>query len=107
MHIPNLTLSAGILVGAILGIGLANADEFPPPTDTPALPPANVAAYNWTGCYLGGYVGGATQSREVNAREPSSIGGAIPAGTYYDPIGVIPLRTRSTLASSTTTCALA
>jgi outer membrane immunogenic protein len=50
-----------------------------------ALPVAPV--HNWSGCYLGGYVGGVTESREVNAWNPSSSGGTIPAHTFYDPIG--------------------
>jgi len=36
-------------------------------------------------CYLGGYAGGATQTREVNAWDPASTGGAFPRGTLYNP----------------------
>jgi outer membrane immunogenic protein len=87
MRNSNLIISAGIAVSAIFGIGSASADDLPART-TEAGPPA-VAVHDWTGCYLGGYVGGATQSREVNAWEPMSTGGVFPAGTFYDPIGTI------------------
>jgi outer membrane immunogenic protein len=80
----NLIVSAGITVSAIYGIGAANAADLPARTYTEASPPV-VAAYNWTGCYLGGYVGGARQSREVNAWDPISTGGVFPAGTFYNP----------------------
>lgn len=42
-----------------------------------------VAAYNWSGCYVGGYVGGAGGSN-VNAAEPTSTGGTFAAGTFYN-----------------------
>jgi outer membrane immunogenic protein len=45
---------------------------------------APIATYNWTGCYVGGYVGGATQSRSIRSADPSSTGGAFPAGTFYN-----------------------
>jgi outer membrane immunogenic protein len=70
-----------IAFSAIFGIGSANAADLPARTTLPG------AAYNWTGCYLGGYVGGARQSREVNAWDPTSTGGVFPAGTFYNPIG--------------------
>jgi len=79
----NLISSTLIATGAIVALGRANAADLPA---APAPPPV-VAPYNWTGCYMGGYVGGATQSREVNAWEPKSTGGVVAAGTYYNPIG--------------------
>jgi outer membrane immunogenic protein len=72
-----------IAVGAVFGIGTVEAADFPARTSTEA--PASVTLYNWTGCYLGGYVGGARQSRQVNAWDPTSTGGAFPAGTFYNP----------------------
>ena len=44
--------------------------------------PITVAAYNWSGCYVGGFVGGASGSN-VDATEPSSTGGVFAAGTFY------------------------
>jgi outer membrane immunogenic protein len=79
----NLIVSAVIAVNAIFGIDAANAADLPAYTEAPAIAP--VTLYNWTGCYLGGYVGGARQSRQVNAYDPVSTGGVFPAGTYYNP----------------------
>ena len=45
-----------------------------------------VVAYNWTGCYLGGYVGGATQSRSVNTIDPVNAAG----GFYNSPVTTAP-----------------
>jgi outer membrane immunogenic protein len=90
MRNSNLIVSAAIVVSATFGIGSANAADLPARTSTeapaPAAPPPPAAAvYNWTSCYLGGYVGGATQSREVNGWDPRSTGGVVPAGTFYEP----------------------
>jgi outer membrane immunogenic protein len=79
-----------LVAGALLGIGAASAADLPErtPERTYAAVPAALpvsSAYNWTGCYLGGYVGGQHQSRDVNTWDPKSTGGAIPAGTYYNP----------------------
>jgi outer membrane immunogenic protein len=79
----NLIVSAGIAISAFLGIGAASAADPPGQTYTEAAAIAPVTIYNWTGCYLGGYVGGARQSRQVNAYDPVSTGGVFPAGTYY------------------------
>jgi outer membrane immunogenic protein len=76
-------VSAAIAV-ALFDAGAAYADD-PARTRAGLAPPA--VAFNWTGCYLGGYLGGATQSREVNAWEPMSTGGVVPARTFYDPMG--------------------
>ncbi len=82
----NLIVSAaGIAVSAIFGIGAANAADLPTRTYTEAPAIVPVTGYNWTGCYLGGYVGGARQSRQVNAWDPISTGGVFPAGTFYNP----------------------
>jgi len=45
---------------------------------------APIATYNWTGCYVGGYVGGAAQSRSIRSVDPSATGGAFSAGTFYN-----------------------
>ncbi|HEX7481529.1 MAG TPA: hypothetical protein VF331_27240, partial [Polyangiales bacterium] len=79
----NLIVSAaGIAVSAIFGIGAANAADLPARTYTEAPAIAPVTLYNWTGCYLGGYVGGARQSRQVNAYDPVSTAAGT---TYYNP----------------------
>jgi outer membrane immunogenic protein len=66
---------------SVIGLGSATAADI---VVKAAAPPV-VAAYNWTGCYLGGYAGGAKQSREVNAWDPRSTGGVFSAGTFYNP----------------------
>jgi outer membrane immunogenic protein len=69
---------------SILFTGAASAADMAP-RYTKAPPPPVVTAYNWTGCYLGGYVGGATQSRAVNTADPTALpGGGIPAGSFYN-----------------------
>jgi outer membrane immunogenic protein len=40
-------------------------------------------AYNYGGCFAGGYFGG-TAAGNVDATDPVSSGGAIPAGTFYN-----------------------
>jgi len=64
------------------GLGAATAADLAARPVYKAPPP--VVAYNWTGCYIGGYVGGAVQSRGVNAVDPSSTGGVFPVGTFYN-----------------------
>jgi outer membrane immunogenic protein len=83
MRSSKLIISAAVAISAIIGIGMASAADLPARTYTKAPPPAPMA-YNWTGCYLGGYVGGATQSRSVRATDPISTGGVFPAGTFYN-----------------------
>ena len=82
MRNSNLIVLVGIAVSAIFGVGAVKAADLPARTSTEA--PAPVTLYNWTGCYLGGYVGGARQSRQVNAWDPISTGGVFPAGTFYN-----------------------
>lgn len=75
-----------ILLGAavaMLGIAPALAADMAP-RYTKAPPAPMVTAYNWTGCYLGGYVGGATQSRAIRTVDPTSTGGTFAAGTFYN-----------------------
>jgi outer membrane immunogenic protein len=50
------------------------------------LPPP-LPVFNWTGCYIGAYVGGATQSRAVNATDPVAISGRFPLGSTYNAPG--------------------
>jgi outer membrane immunogenic protein len=82
---PIAVFSTTIVIGlAMGGPGPASGADM---TVSYKAPASAAAAFNWSGCYLGGYVGGATESRQVNAWDPSSTGGVLPAGTYYDPIG--------------------
>ena len=74
MRIANLIVSVGIAVSTIFVISAASAADLPARTNTEAPATAPVTLYNWTGCYLGGYVGGARQSRQVNAWDPASTG---------------------------------
>lgn len=80
-----LIFSTVVAVSAIFGIGAAKAADLPVRTSTEAGAIEPVTLYNWTGCYLGGYAGGARQSRQVNAYDPVSTGGVFPAGTTYNP----------------------
>lgn len=66
---------------SVAGVAIASAADMPMKYKAPPPP---VVAYNWTGCYVGGYIGGATQSRSVNATDPTSTGGVFPAGTFYN-----------------------
>jgi len=73
---------ASVVSLSIAGLGAASAADLAARPVYKAPPP--VVAYNWTGCYIGGYVGGSVQSRGVNAVDPSSTGGVFPAGTFYN-----------------------
>jgi outer membrane immunogenic protein len=45
-----------------------------------------VSAYNWSGFYIGGFVGGAFTDRDVTVTDlGAQPGGAVAAGTLYDP----------------------
>jgi outer membrane immunogenic protein len=89
LNLRNLIISAGIAAGIILCGGAASAADLPAAIPAKA-PAAIVSTHDWTGCYLGGYTGGARQSREVNAWDPRSTGGAFPAGTFYNPTAIGP-----------------
>ena len=76
-----LVLTAGVLFG--LGTtGVASAADLPVKARPPVVAP--VLAYNWSGCYFGGYLGGATPDRSIHANDPTSNGGVFPAGTFYN-----------------------
>ena len=53
------------------------------PTKAPKKAPAAEVPYNYSGCFAGGY-GGGTWAADIHTFDPSSIGGAIPAGTFYN-----------------------
>jgi outer membrane immunogenic protein len=65
---------------AAAGTALA-ADLGARPVYKAAPPP--VAAFNWTGCYIGVYGGGAWGGN-VDTADPQSTGGAFAAGTFYN-----------------------
>jgi outer membrane immunogenic protein len=66
-----LALGIGILALAALP---AAAADLPAriPTKAPVMVPTY---YNWTGCYLGGYVGGAAQGRDARATDLNGYNG--------------------------------
>ena len=80
-----LTLGIGILTLAALP---ALAADLPPRmvTKAPVMVPV---AYNWSGCYIGGFVGGATQARATRSTDIGSIG---QGGTFplYNTAGTNP-----------------
>jgi outer membrane immunogenic protein len=76
-----LATSVGVLTLAALPALAADL-----PVRIPTKAPAMVASvYNWTGCYLGGYVGGASAGRNVSAQDLNGYnygGAAGPAFGY-------------------------
>jgi len=69
---------AGLLSLALPAFGA----DLPPriPTKAPVMV---TSVYNWTGCYVGGYVGGATPSRSVTATDLNGYNG--PDSWTYKP----------------------
>jgi outer membrane immunogenic protein len=57
MRILKSVVLATVAATTLLGIGAASAADLPARTYTKAPPPP-VVVYNWTGCYIGGNVGG-------------------------------------------------
>jgi outer membrane immunogenic protein len=53
--------------------------------DLPVKAPAPVAEFSWTGCYLGGYAGGAESARYVNAVDPTATAGVLAVGAGAAP----------------------
>lgn len=79
----NIGIALASLSFGLVGIAAASAADLAP-RYTKAPPAPMAAAYNWTGCYLGGYVGGAIQSRSIHSVDPTSTGGTFAAGTFYN-----------------------
>jgi outer membrane immunogenic protein len=70
------------LVGAVLlSAGPALAADLPVKAPVRAAPAS--AVYNWTNCYVGGFLGGAGGSN-VDVGEAVSQGGTFAAGTFYN-----------------------
>jgi outer membrane immunogenic protein len=69
-------MNRSLAIAATL-LGLASAPAFAADLPVKARPMVPVAAsyYNWTGCYLGGYVGGAAGARDVQARDLNGYNG--------------------------------
>ena len=77
MKAKYLLLLAGVVSG--LATQVAYAADIP----VRARPVEAPAGYDWTGVYIGGFVGGATESR-VDVTEGVSRGPLIPVGTCYN-----------------------
>jgi outer membrane immunogenic protein len=75
MQNSKMIFSAALAVSAMLGIAAASAADLPARTYTKAPAPAPMMVYNWTGCYIGGNVGGA-QSRN-SQQEVGRIDGTV------------------------------
>lgn len=76
--------SLATAVALMLGMGAASAADLP--MYAKARPVAVASAYNWTGCYVGGFVGAASGGR-VDATEPVNTFGPynLPGSPYnYD-----------------------
>jgi outer membrane immunogenic protein len=73
-----------IMLGAValvaVGAGPALAADLPVYTKAPAVVPAPV--YNWTGCYVGGDVGGGWARQNANTYNPTINAGVSQAADY-------------------------
>jgi outer membrane immunogenic protein len=76
-----LVTSAAVLSASAAFAADMSVRRAPPPV-APLLPPP-VLTWDWTGCYVGGFIGGAWGG-SVEATEAASTGGAIPAGALYN-----------------------
>jgi outer membrane immunogenic protein len=82
-----VTLSLLAAAGVILGVQSASAADMRRPVYK-APPPAVVAAYNWSGFYVGGHIGGAWGSEEATdiatgiraSTDPDGFIGGVQAG---------------------------
>lgn len=52
-------INRAILIAALMGLGAGTGFAADLPVKAPALAPAMVVAYSWTGFYIGGHAGGA------------------------------------------------
>jgi outer membrane immunogenic protein len=76
------TIFAALAAVTVAGLGSASAADMRMPMKAP---PLIAPAFSWTGCYIGGYGGGATPARNVNVVDPTvSPGGVFAAGTFYN-----------------------
>jgi len=72
-------LLLGTVAAAAVVVSPALAADLPTKAPILKAPPV-VAVFNWTGCYIGAYGGGAWGG-DVDTHDPRSQGGAFPAGT--------------------------
>jgi len=75
-------LLLGTVAAAAVVVSPALAADLPTKAPILKAPPV-VAVFNWTGCYIGAYGGGAWGG-DVDTHDPRSQGGAFPAGTFYN-----------------------
>ena len=68
MTVAKKLLLAGLTATALFGS--ANAADFPRPAPVYQPPPPAIAYFTWTGCYVGGNVGGLWASRGWNDQIP-------------------------------------
>ena len=57
-----------LVVSSLALVGTAGAADLSRRAPAPYVPPAPPAAFNWSGCYIGGYVGGAWSDNDRCAR---------------------------------------
>lgn len=82
---------AAIAAASVMGVGSATAADMAPIVKAPVAPPP--VAYRWTGCYIGGNVGGAWSDAHYTvglpavtenfSYNPSSVIGGVQAGCNY------------------------
>src|SRR5262249_60817321 len=75
-------LLLGTVAAAAVVVGPALAADLPTKAPIVKAPPV-VVVFNWTGCYIGGYGGGAW-GNSVDTPDPQSTGGAFPGGTLFN-----------------------
>ena len=78
-----------ILVGMVAAVGMTGS-AFAADMAVKARPVvAPVVAYSWSGCYIGGFVGGAGSDRNVRARDTDGYNGAADTWFYGTDTNVI------------------
>jgi len=79
-HLSSLVTVVASIVAVSLGSAAASAADLAP-RYTKAPPAPVVAVYNWTGFYIGGFVGGAFADGNASSTEPATAGGLLYNGT--------------------------
>jgi outer membrane immunogenic protein len=74
--------SLALLTAITIGTTGQTAWAADMPVRAPIRPATVVFAYNWTGVYIGGFVGGAWGGRDASSTEPCAIGFAAPGCSY-------------------------
>jgi outer membrane immunogenic protein len=86
MRNTKLIVSMALTLSACLGIGVASAADLAARPYTKAPPPALVAAYDWSGFYIGADVGYGWATSRGTA---GAADGSFPIPYSYEPRGVI------------------